>query len=222
VRAAYVLGLAFAFDISLGSNGLLHPFLYEWVTPFRGLRAPARFTILVGVALSVLAGYGTARLAGLLRRRSLRIGLVAVFCGVILVEPRPARGITPVPELPPAYAWFKGRPAKPIAEVPFWWGISDRYIFYSTFHWQPLTNGFSGSWPPSYRPLHVAMQTFPNERSIVTLRSYGVWYVVIHEEFYGTEDYRGMIARVEKTSAFSLVKVASDGQFETRIYQLKR
>jgi hypothetical protein len=222
VRVAYLLGLAFAFDVSLGSNGVLQPLLYEWVLPFRGLRAPARCSMLVGLSLAVLAGFGAARLAGLLRRRRWRVVFTAVLCGAILAEPRPQREPVPVPAVPPVYAWFTGRSVTAIAEVPVWYPIADHYLFYSTSHWQRMVNGFSGSIPPSYRPLHVAMRTFPDQRSIAILQSYGVSYAVIHEEFYGTASYREMIQRIERTPALSLVNVATDGRFEARIYRVDR
>ena len=85
-----------------------------------------------------------------------------------------------------------------------------------------MVNGFSGSIPASYRPFHVAMRTFPDEASMAVLRSRGVAYAVIHEEFYGTAGYREIIARVEQSPSFALVSTATDGQFEARIYQILR
>ena len=222
VRVAYLLGLALAFDVSLGSNGIIHPYLYEWLLPFRGLRVPARFAMLVGLALAVLAGFGTARLAGLLHRRRWKVALVAVLCAVILAEPRPMLNATPLPRVHPVYSWFDSRPTATIVEVPFWYSTSARYLFYSTSHWQRMVNGFSGSLPASYRPLHVAMRTFPDEASMAALRSRGVAYAVIHEEIYGTADYREMIGKVERSPSLMLVHTASDGTFEARVYQSLR
>ena len=222
VRVAYLLGLALAFDVSLGTNGIIHPYLYEWFLPFRGLRVPARAAMLVGLSLSVLAGFGTARLSGLLHRRRWKVALVAVLCGVILAEPRPKLDATPLPRVHPVYSWFDGRPTATIVELPFWYPTAARYLFYSTSHWQRMVNGFSGSLPASYRPLHVAMRTFPDEASMAALRSRGVSYAVIHEEFYGTPGYREIIARVEQSPSFALLSTATDGQFEARIYQVLR
>ena len=56
VRLGYAVAMAVAFDGSLGMHGVLFPWLRDYVGPFRGLRVPARFSILVGLALAILAG----------------------------------------------------------------------------------------------------------------------------------------------------------------------
>jgi Dolichyl-phosphate-mannose-protein mannosyltransferase len=66
-RWAYALGLLFAFDLSLGFNGISYRVLYDYVLPYRGLRIPARTGIITGFSLAVLVGYGAARLARELR-----------------------------------------------------------------------------------------------------------------------------------------------------------
>jgi hypothetical protein len=221
-RVAWVAGLVAAFDISLGFNGVSYPFLYEWLLPFRGLRAPARSAMLVGLALSVLAGFGTARLTGLLRGRWKQALLAAALCGITLAEPRPEVGVLELPRVPPVYGWFAGRPASTIVEMPFWLPTGAQYLYYSTSHWQRLVNGFSGAIPEWYRPFHAAMQRFPDEETIALLRSAGVSYAVVHEEFYGKAAYRGMIERIEHSPSLALVSSANDGRFEARIYKLLR
>ena len=61
VRWLYVAVLVFAIECSFGLNGRLYPLLHDWLTPFKGLRAPGRFGILVLLGVSVLAAYGVAR-----------------------------------------------------------------------------------------------------------------------------------------------------------------
>ncbi len=222
VRVAYILGLVFVFDASLGPNGIIQPLLYDWLLPFRGLRAPVRYAMLVGLSLSVLAGFGAARLVGFVRSPRWKAILVVVMCGVILAEPRPALETKPLPAVPPVYDWFRSHPATAIVELPVWYPIADHYLFYSTFHWSRLVNGSSGSIPHLYRPLHEAMRAFPDESAIRVLRAYGVSYAVIHEEFYGSAGYRDMIQRIEASPALGLVYTANDGRFEARIYAVAR
>ena len=62
-RIAYALGLILAFEVSLGYNGVLYPWLHDYVLPYRGLRVPARMAMVVGFGLAVLAGFGAARLS---------------------------------------------------------------------------------------------------------------------------------------------------------------
>ena len=69
-RIAYGLGLAFAFDLSLGFNGISYPLLHAVRSAVRGLRVPARMAIVVGMCLAILFGYGVARLCSRFRSRA--------------------------------------------------------------------------------------------------------------------------------------------------------
>jgi hypothetical protein len=42
-------------------------------------------------------------------------------------------------------------------------------MYYSTFHWQSLLNGYSGFFPPSYGQLMNAMRAFPDDESMHAL-----------------------------------------------------
>jgi hypothetical protein len=66
-RLAYALMLAFAVDISFAHRGLLLGWLYDHVFAFRGLRVPPRIAQLMLMAAGVLAGFGLARLADIVR-----------------------------------------------------------------------------------------------------------------------------------------------------------
>ena len=61
-RAAYALALVVLFEISRGFNSPFYPYLYEWFEFIRGLRVPARASIIHGIALTLLAGFGVRRL----------------------------------------------------------------------------------------------------------------------------------------------------------------
>ena len=61
-RAAYAAALLVAFEMSRGFNSVFYPYLYEWLPFIRGLRVPARASILVGLTLALLAGFGVRRL----------------------------------------------------------------------------------------------------------------------------------------------------------------
>ena len=84
-RIGYVLALLLAFEASLGFNGLSYRWLYDHVLPYKGLRVPARMAMLVGLSLSVLVGYGVARLTA---RRSTRtaFAITLTIAGLVFVE----------------------------------------------------------------------------------------------------------------------------------------
>src|SRR5207342_1267170 len=64
-RIGYALGFLLALDISFGYNGMVYPWLHEYVLPYRGLRVPARMAMVVGLGLAIFAGYGAARIVRL-------------------------------------------------------------------------------------------------------------------------------------------------------------
>ena len=53
-QLVYGGALAFGWDLSLGFHGRLYPVLYDWLSPIRGLRVAARYSILVGMTLALL------------------------------------------------------------------------------------------------------------------------------------------------------------------------
>ena len=57
-------------------------------------------------------------------------------------------------------------------------------MYYSTRHWQPLVNGYSGFAPPSYLELLEDLRGFPDERSVLTLAARDVRYLLVHQRYY--------------------------------------
>lgn len=222
VRWAYLGGLLLAFDMSLGSHGLLHPFLFEWFVPFRGLRAPARFGMLTGLSLSVLAGFGIARLVSFTPRRWPQVALAAALSGLILFEVWPSPKLKPLRPIHPVYTWLQQNPVHAAIEVPVTYEDGPKYLLPSTTHWRSMANGSSGSYPKSYRYIRGLMRKFPDPESLAELLSRDVSHVVVHEQFMGTPVYKAMVARIEATGALWQVHVASDGRNEARIYKLGR
>ena len=64
----------------------------------------------------------------------------------------PAAYLTPGPVAPQVYRYLASLPKSAvIAELPFtdlWYNT--RYLYFSTFHWRPLVNGFTSFFPPAY------------------------------------------------------------------------
>ena len=53
-------------------------------------------------------------------------------------------------------------------------------MFNSTWHWQPIVNGYSGFFPPTFYDLARQTRNFPDEHSIDYLKSRGVDLIVVH------------------------------------------
>ena len=53
-------------------------------------------------------------------------------------------------------------------------------MFNSTWHWQPIVNGYSGFFPKTFIELAEHTASFPDDRSIEYLKRRGVDLLVIH------------------------------------------
>jgi hypothetical protein len=203
VRLAYVLGLLIAFDISLGFNGITYRLLYEYVLPFRGLRIPARNGIVTGFALAVLAGFGAARI-----RRPAVLGAIGVLLAAEYVS-RPIP-MTTIPLAPPqAYADVlrdnAGNPTAALFEFPVSSQDDPTYMYYSTFHWQHLVNGYSGFFPPSYVFLVAAVGHIPDDESITAIKSHGTRYLLVHGERLFGDRYVELMAELKRRPELTFV-----------------
>jgi hypothetical protein len=113
---------------------------------------------------------------------------------------RPARA-------PNVYTMFaREAPDAVLAELPL--GETDfdlRAIFYSTVHWRPVLNGYSGFYPPHYGRLALTLSDVPRftDMAMQALRLYGVTHVLVHEGAY-------VDARGTNTSAVLLAQGATE------------
>ncbi len=177
---AYALGLLVAIDLSLGFNGLSFPVLYDHALPFRGLRIPARTGIIAGFSLAVLAGFGAAHIRN---RRWL-----TVVAALLLVEYASWHipMITMPTTAPSVYADIlrdnAGNPDAALFEFPVSSHDDPTYMYYATFHWQHLVNGYSGFFPPSYVFLVNAVENIPDSGSLHAIKSHGARYLLVHGE----------------------------------------
>jgi hypothetical protein len=225
-HGAWLVALLAAVWLSLGPSpasmgrplDLASPYrvLYDVVPGFDGVRAPSRFWMVGLLALSVLGGFGAV---ALLRRPAGRAVLVLTWV-VCLAEARVApfvvNGMSPVegfsgpePRLrtrdtrPAIYAAVSQQPATTVlAELPLGQPDFDlRAMYYSTFHWRKLLNGYSGFTPAHYGPLVAALggAEVDGARAWTTLREAGATAVIVHEDAYlnggGTRLSRALLER---------------------------
>jgi hypothetical protein len=94
------------------------------------------------------------------------------------------------PNPPAVYEWLHSAPEGVVIEYPVD-GLEGRvgpqdptYMYYSTLHWKPLLNGYSGFAPPSYIELLERMRDFPSAASIEYLRSRQARYLLVHSAYY--------------------------------------
>jgi hypothetical protein len=185
--------------ISLGMNTPIYQLLLQIGFPYSGLRAPARAGILVCAAVAALAAHGWAQVESRLKWRT---GATVLVAGLVLFEYSTRfQSWLILPEQPPAvYRWLAERPRSVVVEFPV--STADRlnvihdslYMFGSTYHWQPILNGYSGYFPSSFLELLEYYKTFPDDRSIAYLKSRGVDLIVMHGGYMTPDRFGAMTA----------------------------
>jgi hypothetical protein len=223
-RIAYALGFACAFDLSLGFNGLLYPWFHDYLLPYRGLRVPARMAMVVGLGLAVLAGYGAARIHRWLQRRgAARLGLL-LLAACVFVEYRSTLLLKRI-ELrpPPIYDALPQGRENVLLELPLLQpdiALEPTYMYFSTFYWHKLVNGYSGFKPTSYSVLLEKLQWFPDDESIEELRRRGTTHVLIHERYYVAGEYTAVAAMLDASPDLERVASVRWRNRESRLYRL--
>jgi hypothetical protein len=217
----YVAMTVVAAVLSLGMNAPVYAWLYDHVWVLGGFRAPARFSILACCSLAVLAGLGFSSLqqrASQVRVRSaLLIAVlvaVGIECGSMPMYLKDVPGA-----VPDVYKFLKTLDRSVVLELPE--ELSPYYMYWSTTHWDPLVNGFSGNMPRDYVETITLMQTFPDDEAIARLRRLDVRYVLVHQSFYTPKNYTALMLRVLRRS-----DLVSHGRFRdwvgwTELLELK-
>jgi hypothetical protein len=182
----YLALLVFALVASLGTNAPFFRLMRGASELVTMLRVPARFGAIVLCAVAVLAALGAASLLSTISSARTRGALVFAFAATMLVEYSTAVELEPV--YPPAlvHRWLASQPRGPVAELPMprlsnLPGRDAEREYYSTFHWQPLLNGYSGYYPITHNALLFHLANYPTGPWIDILLGRGTRYIVIHE-----------------------------------------
>jgi hypothetical protein len=204
---------------SFGPSAGLYSILYYAVPPFSLMRAPARFGIVVTLALAVLAGIAVRELLARVRRPTLVGVILALLTAAELAFPLRFRQIPPVN---PAYAMLATLPPGPVIELPFYatareFFAHSRYMLNSTTHWMPLINGYSDYIPPDFRQAAPVLRTFPSAESFKLLSAQRPRYAVFHMGLFGSEDRAAAGARISEFSRF-LTPLYAEG--DVHLYEI--
>jgi hypothetical protein len=180
--------------------------------------------LFVGFTLAVLAGYGVNRLTAQVRSPARRRWLALVVALLILTEyqTKPFGFAMLDNSAPPIYEDLlreRGNaPRVAILELPL--GQGPTYMYYSTFHWQDLLNGYGGFFPPSFHELAAALESFPDSHSLTLLRQRGARFVVVHGELMPRREYARIINSVDRLADLKLIARRPWQGHEIRLYRL--
>jgi hypothetical protein len=224
---AYTAGTLATADASFGVNGMLYPLLYRLLPPFRGLRAPDRFGVLVALALGVLAALGTTRVLGRVRSRRARIALTAGLIVLVALDAAPDLTLTdPWPVTPSIYDQLPSGADVVIVDLPFPirrvtpYEHEYSYLQFATSHHRRMVNGGSGFYPPWYDALEVTMASFPSDASLEALRQKGARFLVLHGAFYEPADWTRVASALDVRRDVRLVATAEWNGAADRLYEL--
>jgi Dolichyl-phosphate-mannose-protein mannosyltransferase len=178
----YALLTSLACLVSFGPGGGLYTALYRAIPVFSFLRAPSRFGIGVSLGLAVLMAIAIDALSR--RGRGWRTAAAAapllVAAELAVVPLRFDR----MPAVPAVYRFLANQPRGAVAEFPFY---GDRqaefnavYMLFSTYHWQPLVNGYSDNFPPDFYQLASTLQSFPSAEAFEALDTRQTRYIIVH------------------------------------------
>jgi hypothetical protein len=164
-----------AFDASQGNRGLVYDDLSHYLLPFRSMRVPARFSAFVGCGLVLLSAYGCRRLISLPRSPRAQAAVCGTLAVLALIDLRPILRIhDDAPHVPAIYSSVT--PDMVLAEFPLDQDFD--YMYFSTFHWARLVNGYSGFTPASYIRLHeYLVGEFPSKVALQALRERGATHL---------------------------------------------
>jgi hypothetical protein len=213
---------------SLGEPLMDGPYalLYAHVSGFDGLRAPARYAMLVALFLAVLAGFAAAELRSLRRGGAVLAALGVLFLAESTAAPLVVNDVWSDPTLhrPPArlalgadapaiYRRAAGLPRSAVlVEFPFGSAPYElRYMFYQPAHGLPLVNGFSGALPKSYAERRAPLRNLlaEPERAARALVSTTATHAIVHESAWGIPAKGRRVTRwLEEQGA---VRVAEEG-----------
>lgn len=223
VAGPYAAGLVFTGIGAAGMNTPIYRWLREWVPPLRGLRVPARFAAVMLLMLGTLAASGVAKAAARWNRRPVLVTALPIVLLVVEFSARPMESYALSASPPPVYRWLAQQPPTTILEMPAptpsTLPLYDSiYMYWSTWHWHTLINGYSGHYAPRYPHLLGVLPRLDRD-TVRALGTTDVKYILLHRELFAPGKYERVTAAFELNPAFRFVTSSLDDYGEVRVYE---
>ena len=177
------------FWATLGPAGGFYSLLFHTLPLMSFLRAPARFGVFIPLMLGLLAALALARVPSRFRTVA-GVGVAALAALELNMIPF---AWNRAPVVPSAYRMLAQLPRGPVAEFPFYgeriaFPLHTQYMLFSTFHWQPLVNGYSDHIPADFREAAPVLDSFPSHDVFNVLRRYRVRYITVNWNMFGPRE----------------------------------
>lgn len=218
-------------DASRGSSGVIYPWLRRLLPPYRGLRVPSRFGMIVLAAWSLLAAIGGGTLARTIGTRPRGAALGGVVLTLMIVESGAVVDVRRMPrEAPPIYAHLGTLAPTVIAHAPLpvagvLPGFEADFIYFAQYHRHRIVNGNSGFYPPSYLRLLERAWNLSSDQTMEALREAGVEYLLVHGRYFSSPAVLGdTVFRLEQRPDLQPMGTYADerGRGDVRVYRLAR
>ena len=185
----YTDGLGvYRFLVWLSPYNLLHKF----VLGFSSIRAPNRFCIFVVLFLAILAGLGMLWMCRRFRSRKRWVFIVLLISiSIFELWPTPLRFVK-IPgteaELPRIYQYLRNLPTDAVLiEYPLSLSESEqgnenvsRTMYFSTFHWYRLVDGYTSFAPSAIFDLKRVLARLDTKSTVSALKAFGINYLLAH------------------------------------------
>jgi hypothetical protein len=207
----YITTAIIAFWTTFGPKAGLYTLFYYTIPVFSFLRAPSRTGIVVTLCLVVLAA------PALIKLINQRTTMFVLFFGLAVADTyRAPLRMREAPPVPGVYHTLARLPRGPVVEIPFW---SDRlayhrhaeYMLASTYHWQPLINGYSDHIPQDFRDAALPLSLFPSPDSFKILEQRRARYVVVHLDLMNAPTRESIVERLDREYVNYLRPIEKDG-----------
>jgi hypothetical protein len=122
--------------------------------------------------------------------------------------------------VPPIYSNVK--PDMVLAELPMPVASTVAFMYFSTFHWARLINGYSGNFPAEYGDLKGEMDQFPTRPLLAQLRQRGATHITVNCRLFADRS-KCAAALAAMDGMPELVRISSaqwEGA-EVRLYELR-
>ena len=147
----------------------------------------------------------------------------------LTVDTPPVTGSNmPVTQAPALAHWLAQQPRSVVVELPLpkadaLHTIQDGlYMYASTFHWQPILNGYSGFYPRSYLELLEETKSFPASPALAYLKRRRVDYIVLHGRFMKPDEFGRWAAALAARSDVEQVAQFPEPGGDDLVFRLRR
>jgi hypothetical protein len=152
------------------------------------LRAPARFALLVMMAIALVAAWGFRWMLSARASRRLTWFALCLFVLDVLLESFVVKfpAGKPAPFATPAvYERLATLPRGAVLSLPTYRATPEAfreadYLLFSTAHWHPIVNGFGRMEPADHAARMELLTRFPDRDAVELMQKIGVRYVVLH------------------------------------------